>query len=66
MSERGDLIDQANDRAAEFVGDREAEIRRVAAEIPAGEPGDCEYCGSWTSRLVGGVCAPCRDKYRLP
>lgn len=66
MSERGDIIDQANDRAAEFIGDREAAIRRAAADIPAGESGDCEFCGRWTSRLVGGACAPCRDKYRLP
>jgi hypothetical protein len=66
MSDRGDIIDQANDRAAEFVGDREAEIRRQAMAIPAGMPGDCEYCGEWFGRLVSGACAPCRDRYRLP
>lgn len=65
MSERGDIIDQANDRAAEFVGDREAEIRRAAASIPAGEPGDCDICGEWSGRLVNGACAPCRDRHRL-
>ncbi len=66
MSERGDLIDQANDRAAELTADREKEIRRAAADIPAGEPGVCEYCDDKTPRLVGGACARCRDKYRLP
>lgn len=39
---------------------------RAAADIPKGEPGDCETCGEWSGRLVGGMCAPCRDKYRAP
>jgi hypothetical protein len=39
--------------------------RRAAAEIPAGEPGDCELCGEWSGRLVNGACAPCRDRYKL-
>ena len=29
--------------------------------VPAGHPGECDLCGEWTSRLVDGVCAPCRD-----
>lgn len=66
MSDLGDIIDRANDRAAELTADREAEIRRAAAAIPAGEPGDCDYCGLPKPRLVGGACAHCRDKYRLP
>jgi hypothetical protein len=66
MSERGDIIDQANDRAAEYIADREADIRRAAAGIPAGEPGDCDRCGLPNPRLVNGACARCRDKYRLP
>ena len=37
-----------------------------AARIEPGEPGDCDLCGEWASRLVGGACAPCRDRYRLP
>lgn len=61
-----DLIDHATDRVAEILGDREAEIRRAAAGIPAGEPGDCDICGEHSTRLVGGACAPCRDRYRLP
>lgn len=66
MSERGDLIDRANDRTAELTADREAEIRRAAAAIPAGEPGDCDRCGLPSPRLVNGACARCRDKFRLP
>jgi hypothetical protein len=43
-----------------------AEICRKASNIPKGEPGDCELCGEWSGRLVNGVCAPCRDRYKLP
>lgn len=61
-----DLVDTANERAAEIVGDRESAIRRAAENIPAGTAGDCEYCGEWFSRLVEEACARCRDKFRLP
>ena len=43
-----------------------AEIRRKAAQIPKGEPGECERRGEDMPRLVGGVCAPCRDRHKLP
>ncbi len=43
-----------------------AEIRRKAAEIPKGVPGECKRCGEQSWRLVGGACAPCRDKFKLP
>jgi hypothetical protein len=35
-------------------------------EIPQGKAGDCEICGEWYGRLIQGICAPCRDKYKLP
>ena len=41
-------------------------IRQAAASIPAGNPGVCEYCDLPSPRLVGGACATCRDKYKLP
>lgn len=40
--------------------------REAAAKIPAGKPGDCDLCGEWSGRLVGGACAPCRDRHKLP
>lgn len=43
-----------------------AEIRRKANEIPKGVPGECDLCGEDMPRLVGGVCAPCRDRHKLP
>jgi hypothetical protein len=66
MSEPGDVIDQANDRAAALVDAQEAEIRYQAAHIPVGEPGICSRCDESSPRLVRGVCAPCRDKFKLP
>lgn len=60
-----DLIDRANDYAAAESAAGEAAVRQLAAEIPTGEPGDCDFCGEWTGRLVGGACAPCRDARRL-
>ena len=48
---------------------REAHIKDVlnaASKIPKGEPGECKYCGEESKRLVRGVCAPCRDRRRLP
>jgi hypothetical protein len=66
MSDRGDVIDQANDKAAALIDAQEQEIRYQAQHMPAGEPGNCDLCGEWSGRLVRGVCAPCRDRYKLP
>lgn len=66
MSERGDVIDRANDKAAADLDAAVAEIRYQAARMPVGEPGECKLCGQWSGRLVRGVCAPCRDLHRLP
>ena len=61
-----DIIDTAND-VAEAEADRAITAARAeAAQIPVGSPGDCDFCGEWCGRLVGGACAPCRDKRRLP
>lgn len=66
MSDRGDIVDRGNERAAQMTADSEAAIRRAAAAIPTGEPGECGLCGEWSGRLVNGACAPCRDHYKLP
>lgn len=56
-----DVIDYANDQVERGNAYREAAARRAAAAIPAGEPGDCDECGDTMPRLVGGLCAFCRD-----
>lgn len=66
MSERGDVIDRGTETGEQFREAAEQAVREAAALIPAGEAGDCELCGHWSGRLVGGACAPCRDKYGLP
>lgn len=66
MSERGDVIDQANDKAAALVDSVATEIRYQASRMPVGEPGYCHKCGEYSARLVGNACAPCRDHYKLP
>jgi len=66
MSERGDVIDQANDKAMAMLSAAEAELRYQAQHMPTGEPGNCDHCGTYSIRLVGIACAPCRDHYRLP
>jgi RNA polymerase-binding transcription factor DksA len=43
-----------------------AAIRRKAEAIEPGEPGECERCGEDMPRLINGVCAPCRDRHKLP
>lgn len=66
MSERGDLIDQANDRAELDTANLIAAARAKAATMEEGTPGDCDLCGEWSGRLINGYCAPCRDKHHLP
>ena len=56
--------------AADIAGDNIDDdlARRVAAtraDIPPGIAGDCELCGEWSGRLIGGACSPCRDKFGL-
>lgn len=52
---------------AQAQGEREWELRQQALryELPQGVAGECDLCGEWSGRLVGGVCAPCRDRHGL-
>lgn len=57
-----DEIDRANDYAEAF---REAALKQARPEMPKGEPGECEWCGEHSARLVRGHCARCRDNLGL-
>ena len=61
-----DEVDRQLERAEALEAANLAQMRRQASQIPPGTPGDCDLCGEWSGRLVGGVCAPCRDKFKLP
>lgn len=61
-----DDIDRQQERDEQWDEASIGRIRAQAAKIPEGKPGDCELCGEWSVRLVNGVCAPCRDRYKLP
>lgn len=62
MDERlTDPLDFAADLSQKLVDDEIGRVRRAAASIPEGTQGDCDFCGYWSSRLVDGACAPCRD-----
>ncbi|AOW22754.1 MULTISPECIES: hypothetical protein [Sphingomonas] len=56
-----DDADRAGDIADRLL---ERQIAGAVRVVPAGEPGDCRTCDSWSPRLVGGRCAPCRDGRR--
>jgi hypothetical protein len=54
------------DLAQHYADTMLAEAIRIArAPVPAGEPGTCEDCGDESPRLVGRLCAPCREP-RVP
>lgn len=59
-----DGADIANDQAQAFLDQTLEQHKRY--ELDPGKPGDCEYCGDWFGRLIGGACGFCRDKYDLP
>jgi len=54
------------DRTQEIMLFQQSLIEGRRFELEPGEPGDCELCGEWSSRLIAGACAPGRDRYRLP
>lgn len=54
-----DPVDMATDIVAEHLARGLASIN---AAVPAGEPGECDACFEHMPRIVGGMCAPCRDR----
>ena len=52
---------EAQDRYKEEAIER----AKAAAVLVQGVPGECEYCGYDSPRLVNNACAPCRDLHKL-
>lgn len=61
-----DEADKAQERVHLVIESGVQRAARAAGSIPKGSPGICKLCGWDSPRLVNGVCAPCRDKKRLP
>ena len=56
------MADEADRAQAQEEWQREAMISSArSAPFVRGVPGECERCGDDMPRLVGGLCAPCRD-----
>lgn len=49
------------DVATESVMKDDKILHSFRYNIPKGIPGECEDCGEERPRLIGGVCAFCRD-----
>lgn len=60
-----DIIDEAQDTILRENDSLLSQAHEIAANIPKGEPGECDYCGVDSPRLVRGICAPCRDEFKL-
>lgn len=56
----------ATDERSQVMNDAAIQIIRNKAKLDPGVEGECDKCGDHTIRLIGGYCAPCRDKYKLP
>jgi len=59
-----DLFDRASDTEQAERDTALASVRAAAASMPKGEPGECDECGEYFARLVGGLCGFCRDGRR--
>lgn len=57
-----DDVDRAQER--ELIA-RAAAIAQASKDLPAGEPGECDFCGNHSPRLIRGACARCRDDLGL-
>lgn len=58
-----DEADRSEYYIESVIDDHVKEAMRKAADIPPGNPGECDFCGEHFSRLVAGACGFCRDKY---
>lgn len=60
-----DDLDKASYFIESVIDDHVRDAMRAAQNIPVGNPGDCDGCGDYFSRLVNGMCGFCRDKFKL-
>lgn len=56
------MSDEADAAQGEIELTLDRLISSARGEILPGVAGDCDSCGDWSSRLIEGDCAGCRDK----
>lgn len=54
-----DQMDMAADISDFYL---QRSIRAARQPVPEGVEGECQECGDDSPRLIGGRCAPCRDR----
>lgn len=59
------MADDADRASKDIERDLQARIDAARGDIKPGVQGECDMCGEWSGRLIGGVCAPCRDRYGM-
>ena len=60
-----DEADKSDYFIESVIDDHVKEAMRIAANIPIGVKGICEYCGDEFDRIVNNACGYCRDKFHL-
>ena len=60
----GDSLDIAAERA-QIAVDARVSVIRANADIEPGQPGICDYCDTWSGRLIKAHCARCRDSLKI-
>ncbi len=60
-----DDVDRTADRLDKEEAMRDRARPALPYEPPPGVSGDCDLCGEWCGRLIGGACPPCRDRHGL-
>ena len=58
-----DMADQSTE--LEELHLKVALSKHASYTIEAGSPGECEWCGEFSERIVRHACPRCRDKFKL-
>jgi hypothetical protein len=59
------MADEADRAQVIEEAEREQAIANAIKPLAVGVPGECDYCGEDSPRLIDGGCAPCRERRRL-
>jgi hypothetical protein len=63
MSDR--LLSKKSSKHSEVDQGVEVLVKRVRKPLAEEVAGDCDLCNRYSSKLMEGVCVPCRGKYKI-